>query len=45
MEDAIFTDLTLFEINNLLGLPSNYDFLIHVEKYDNGYANKTRSNS
>lgn len=43
MEDAIFTDLTLFEINHLLDLPSNYNFLTHVEKYDNGVSKMDRN--
>lgn len=36
MESAIFSDLTLLEINQSLGLPLDYDFLLHIEKYDNG---------
>ncbi len=36
MESAIFSDLTLLEINQSLGLPINYYLLMHIDKYDNG---------
>jgi hypothetical protein len=35
MDSAVFSDLTLLEINQSIGLPLNFDFLLYIEKYDN----------